>query len=204
MNDHIRVVRQAASWCLRYPDDKVRSVLPIIAEALAETGAAPGAEQLRSFVEYARTTPELELAAHYVTVFDLRNRRSLNLTWWSDGDTRRRGMALLAFKDAYRAAGWRFDGDDLPDHLPAVLEFSALDDAAARDAGEELLARHHAGVCALHEALTAARTPYAHVLEAVRTTLPPPRPAESREPERPLLELVGLDAYPAHLMEAGR
>ncbi|NUR24413.1 MAG: nitrate reductase molybdenum cofactor assembly chaperone [Catenulispora sp.] len=204
MSEHMRVLRQAASWCLRYPDTEVLDVLPLVATAVAELGTTPGAEPLRTFLGYAARTAPMELAAHYVTVFDLRNRRSLNLTWWSDGDTRRRGMALLAFKDAYRHAGWRFDGDDLPDHLPAVLEFSALSDAAARGAGEELLARHHAGVCALHDALVAAKTPYAHVVGAVRTTLPPRRPAENREPERPLLELVGLDAYPAHLLEAGR
>ncbi|NUP51693.1 MAG: nitrate reductase molybdenum cofactor assembly chaperone [Catenulispora sp.] len=204
MSKQTRVLRQAASWCLRYPDSEVLDTFPLVATALAELGAVPGAEPLRTFLSYAARTAPMELAAHYVTVFDLRNRRSLNLTWWSDGDTRRRGMALLTFKDAYRAAGWRFDGDDLPDHLPAVLEFSALDDGGARRAGEDLLSRHHGGVCALHDALSAAGTPYAHVLDAVRTTLPPPRPDEAREPERPLLELVGLDAYPAHLMEAGR
>ena len=204
MNEQTRILRRAASWCLRYPDAEVLDTFPLVAAALAELGTADAAEPLRAFLGHAAHTAPLDLAAHYVTVFDLRNRRSLNLTWWSDGDTRRRGMALLTFKDAYRAAGWRFDGDDLPDHLPAVLEFSALADEAARRAGEELLARHHAGVCALHDALVAAETPYARVLEAVRRTLPPPRPAGSREPERPLLELVGLDAYPAQLMEAGR
>jgi hypothetical protein len=54
----------------------------------------------------------------------------------------------------------------------------------------------------LHRALVAADTPYAGVVEAVCATLPPERPGERDEhsaPERPLLELVGLDAYPTHL-----
>jgi nitrate reductase delta subunit len=196
-----RVVRQAASWCLRYPDAATVAALPTVSAAVAELGDAPGAKELRAFLAFAGEQSELELAAHYVTVFDLRNRRSLNLTWWSDGDTRRRGMSLLGFQHAYKAAGWRFSGEDLPDFLPAVLEFAALDSDAAREAGERLLAEHHGGVVALHRALEAARTPYAHVLDALRRTLPSPRPGRWPEPERPLLELVGLDAYPSHVVE---
>lgn len=204
MSRSLRIVRQAASWCLRYPDQTPVAVLPTVAAAVAELGDAPGAKDLRAFLSFAQELSALELAAHYVTVFDLRNRRSLNLTWWSDGDTRRRGMALLEFKDAYRAAGWEFGGEDLPDFLPAVLEFAALDDPAACAAGGRLLAEHHGSVEALHKALSAADTPYAYVLEAVRRTLPPLRQGRRPEPERPLLEMVGLDAYPTHMVEATR
>lgn len=205
MNRQTRILRQAASWCLRYPDEQVLAALPVVAQALAELGASPAREQLQRFLTYADSTPAIDLAAHYVTVFDLRNRRSLNLTWWSDGDTRRRGMALVAFGEAYRSAGWEFGGDDLPDHLPALLEFAALDDPAAQQAGEQLLAAHRDGIDALQRALAAADTPYLDVLDAVSTTLPPRRPGDRRaELERPLLELVGLDAYPAHVVEAAR
>jgi nitrate reductase molybdenum cofactor assembly chaperone NarJ/NarW len=204
MTDNLRLVRQAASWCLRYPDETTASALPIVADAVAELGGAPGAKNLRVFLAFAQQQSALDLAAHYVTVFDLRNRRSLNVTWWSDGDTRRRGMALLEFKQAYQQAGWEFAGEDLPDFLPAVLEFAALDDPAAREAGERLLAEHHSSVEALHKALIAAKTPYGEVLAAVRATAPPARPGRRPEPERPLLELVGLDAYPARIVEAAR
>ena len=204
MTRNLRVVRQAASWCLRYPDEATASALPIVADAVAELGDAPGAKNLCAFLAFAQRQSVLDLAAHYVTVFDLRNRRSLNLTWWSDGDTRRRGMALLEFKQAYQQAGWEFSGEDLPDFLPAVLEFAALEDPAAREAGERLLGEHHGSVEALHKALRAAQTPYAEVLEAVRAALPPARAVRRPEPERPLLELVGLDAYPAHMVEVAR
>jgi nitrate reductase molybdenum cofactor assembly chaperone NarJ/NarW len=205
VNRQTRILRQAASWCLRYPDEQVRAALPVVAQAVAELRADPATEHLRRFLTYADSTPAIDLAAHYVTVFDLRNRRSLNLTWWSDGDTRRRGMALVAFGEAYRSAGWEFGGDDLADYLPALLEFAALDDRAAQQAGEQLLATHRDGIDALHRALAAADTPYLHVLDALSTTLPP-RSARDRSagPERPLLELVGLDAYPTHVVEAAR
>jgi nitrate reductase delta subunit len=204
VNRQTRVLCQAASWCLRYPDADVLDALPVAATALTELGDVAGAAPLRAFLAYASQATPMELAAHYVTVFDLRNRRSLNVTWWSDGDTRRRGMALLEFKQAYQQAGWEFAGEDLPDFLPAVLEFAALDDPAAREAGERLLAEHHSSVEALHKALIAAKTPYGEVLAAVRATAPPARPGRRPEPERPLLELVGLDAYPARIVEAAR
>ena len=56
--------------------------------------------------------------------FDLR-RRCLYLTYYSFGDTRKRGMALLQFTAAYRVAGFELAADELPDHLAMLCEFTA-------------------------------------------------------------------------------
>ena len=40
-----------------------------------------------------------------------------------------RGMALLRIKQDFRAAGLEIGSDELPDHLPVVLEFGAAHDA---------------------------------------------------------------------------
>ncbi|MCD9877188.1 nitrate reductase molybdenum cofactor assembly chaperone [Streptomyces guryensis] len=153
------VLYQAAALCLTYPDDDFRARLPLLREA---------APQLREFTDYAAVTPPQELAAHYVQVFDFKNRHSLYLSWWRDGDTRRRGMSLVRFKDVYRAAGLEFTGEELPDFLPAVLEF------AARTGNTDLLTEHRAGLGLLRARLTAFGTPYASVLDAVCATLPIP------------------------------
>jgi nitrate reductase delta subunit len=102
-----------------------------------------------------------------VETFDLRRRCALYLTYYRHGDTRRRGMALLAFKTAYRAAGLAPSADDLPDYLPVVLDF-----AAVAPAGAELLRRHRADLELLRRALHEAGTPYAAVLDAVCAQLP--------------------------------
>ncbi|MGW6910946.1 MULTISPECIES: nitrate reductase molybdenum cofactor assembly chaperone [unclassified Streptomyces] len=151
------VLYQAAALCLTYPDDDFRARLPLLREA---------APQLRGFTDHAAVTPPRDLAAHYVEVFDFRNRHSLYLSWWSDGDTRRRGMSLLRFKDLYRAHGLEFTGEELPDFLPAVLEF------AARTGNTELLLEHRDALEQLRSRLTDFGTPYASVLDAVCATLP--------------------------------
>ncbi|MER7194210.1 nitrate reductase molybdenum cofactor assembly chaperone [Streptomyces flaveolus] len=152
------VLYQAAALCLTYPDDDFRARLPLLREA---------APQLREFTDHAAVTPQGALQAHYVEVFDFKNRHSLYLSWWSDGDTRRRGMSLVRFKELYRAHGLEFTGEELPDFLPAVLEFTSR----TGDAG--LLVEHRDALGELHSRLAAAGTPYACVLAAVCATLPP-------------------------------
>ncbi|MER5912643.1 nitrate reductase molybdenum cofactor assembly chaperone [Streptomyces sp. NPDC001982] len=153
------VLHQAAALCLTYPDEDFVARLPLLREA---------APQLREFIDHATVTPLGELAEHYVRVFDFRNRHSLYLSWWHDGDTRRRGMSLVRFKDLYRAHGLEFSGEELPDFLPAVLEF------AARTGNTDPLVEHHDALEQLRSRLTDFGTPYASVLDAVCATLPPP------------------------------
>ncbi|MFJ8079676.1 nitrate reductase molybdenum cofactor assembly chaperone [Streptomyces sp. NPDC096205] len=152
------VLYQAAALCLTYPDEDLLDRLPLLREA---------APQLREFTDHAAVTPARELAEHYVRVFDFKNRHSLYLSWWQDGDTRRRGMSLVRFKDVYRAHGLEFSGEELPDYLPAVLEF------AARTGDTDLLVEHREGLEQLRSRLTDFGTPYACILDAVCATLPP-------------------------------
>lgn len=154
------VLYQAAALCLTYPDDDFIARLPLLREA---------APQLREFTDHAAVTDPQELAAHYVQVFDFKNRHSLYLSWWRDGDTRRRGMSLVRFKEVYREAGLEFSGEELPDFLPAVLEF------AARTGDTDLLTEHRDGLEQLRARLTDFGTPYASVLDAVCATLPTAR-----------------------------
>lgn len=177
------VLYQGAAHCLCYPDTETRAHLPLIREA---------APQLTPFLDYAQSATPTELAEHYVRTFDFKNRHSLYLSWWLDGDTRRRGESLVAFKETYRAHGWEPTGEELPDHLPTVLEFTA------RTGDSTLFTTHRAGLELLRLALTENGTPYASVLDAVCRTLPGPSPkdrAEARALARsgPPTETVGVD-----------
>ncbi|MEV6108862.1 nitrate reductase molybdenum cofactor assembly chaperone [Streptomyces sp. NPDC051940] len=183
------VIHQAAARCLVYPDVEFAAGRPLLREAL--TGADT---PLWEFLEYAAATPPEELAAHYVEVFDFKSRRCLYLTWWSDGDTRRRGMSLVRLKETYRAYGLDFSGEELPDFLPAVLEFSALTGT------DELLRAHRPALELLRLSLLDHGTPYAHVLTAVCATLPGPSPkdraaAAAMARSGPPREDVGLEPY---------
>ncbi|MFJ6617733.1 nitrate reductase molybdenum cofactor assembly chaperone [Kitasatospora sp. NPDC091335] len=162
------VVRQAAALCLVHPDAELYERLPLLREAV--TG--PAADGLRRFLDHAERVGPAALAEHYVEVFDFTDRHSLYLSWWTDGDTRRRGAALLRFREAYRRHGLDQAGGELPDYLPVVLEFAA----ATRT--DDLLREHRPGLELLRLALLEAGTPYAGPLAAVCATLPGPRPAD--------------------------
>ena len=155
-----------ASVLLQYPTRALFDGLDEL-DAAARSGPRAARGHLAAFLAWLRATPPHEVAQHYVETFDLRRRSALYLTYYRHGDTRRRGMALLAFKTAYRAAGLEPDGAELPDYLPVVLDF-----AAVAPAGEELLRRHRADLELLRRALREAGTPYARLVDAVCAQLP--------------------------------
>jgi nitrate reductase delta subunit len=192
------VVLQAASVCLRYPHAEILALMPVVRAAVDALPASRPAERLGAFLDtVAATTPE-RAAQHYVEVFDTRRRCCLYLTWWSDGETRRRGAALAALKDRYRASGVEFADTELPDFLPAVLEFAATADLAG---GLALLQDHRPGIELLRLALLDAGTPYAAPVEAVCALLPGPSPADVAAAKAlartgPPREQVGLDLAP--------
>ncbi len=192
------VVLQAASVCLQYPDDTVLSTLPLVRRAVNQLPAGTPAKRLTAFLDAAAATPPTRMTQHYVEIFDTRRRCCLYLTWWTDGETRRRGSALAALKARYRAAGVELDTSELPDFLPAVLEFAATADLAA---GLQLLQEHRAGIELLRLALLDAGTPYAGPVEAVCALLPGPSPADVAAAKAlarngPPREQVGLELAP--------
>lgn len=131
------VVRQAAAVLLGYPDRALLEMLPVLRAALTEVGAP--VEEADELFEWFTARPLEEVQADYVQEFDLSRRHSLHLTYWTDGDTRRRGEALTAFKQVYRAHGMELDESELPDYLPLVLEFTAK---VSPEDGYELLQRY--------------------------------------------------------------
>jgi len=158
---------QLASVLLDYPDDALAAQFPALDR---EAGHLPtgAAGPLLRFLAHARETPTLDLARHFVETFDHKRRCCLYLTYYAHGDTRKRGIALLEFKTAYRAAGLEPGTGELPDHLAVVLEYAGIDPRG----GRSLLLAHRAGIELLRLALEDAGSPYADVLRAVTSTLP--------------------------------
>ncbi len=152
----------------------------------------------------SRTSPDA-VARHYVETFDLRRRCALYLTYYRHGDTRKRGMAMLAFKAAYRAAGLEPSDGELPDYLPLVLDFAAL-----HTRGEKLLRSHRADLELLQRALRDAGSPYADVIAAVSAQLPGLGRRDQVLVRRfwesgPPAEEVGLEPFaPPEYLEASR
>ena len=163
------VAWQAQSVLLSYPDEQLTGRLPLLRQVASAAGGRIGGP-LHRFLDHAAATPLPDLAADYVSAFDLRKRCCLFLTYYSHGDTRKRGMALLALKQTYAAAGMHLTEDELPDHLAVILEFAAI---AGPAAGRDLLQQHRAGIELLLLALDEAASPWTGVLESVSATLSP-------------------------------
>ena len=194
-------VMRAGSLALGYPDPGWRQHLPLL-QAAAGAITGPARTHLRSFLDEIAGTAPGQLQQAYVETFDLRRRCSPYLTYYSCGDTRKRGMALLQFTAAYRAAGFELAkgagvaGGELPDHLAVLCEFTA----AAPEPGLALFRRHRAGLELLRTALTEARAPWRHVVDAVRSVLPEPAPRDLRRAldlarSGPPAEEVGLEPF---------
>ena len=106
--------------------------LDLVEAAIADLRPGSAASRCWRRVEHLRALPVIEASAQYAEVFDWKRRRTLFLTYYTAGDTRNRGMALLAFSDMYRAAGVIPPARELPDHLAVLLEFAATVDEARR------------------------------------------------------------------------
>lgn len=206
---NVRVVYQAASLCLSYPDDRVLGSAALIREALRD--AAPGAAaSFAPLLEWWSATPATEVRTAYVDTFDMSKRHALYLSYWTDGDTRRRGTVLAGLKQRYREAGLALDAGgadaagssgELPDHLPVVLEYAAR---APRD-GAALLQEYRASLELIRLALGDRGSPYAGVVAAVCDTLPGRSPADRQQAMAlaaagPPRETVGLDARDPRLL----
>lgn len=204
-----QLVWQAASLLLAYPDDGYGARLSLVASALGELPPALAAPLSEAVDGLSRLTAH-EAAAEFVETFDLRRRRALFLTYWTDGDTRNRGNAMLLFANTYRDCGVEPPEGELPDHLAVVLEFGATVDVAA---GLALLAKHRAPLELLRLALEEMPSPYAGAVAAVLATVPEPDPEATRlealrlAEQGPPAESVGLSPYtvtiPADQLTAG-
>jgi len=198
-----RIVHQVASWALSYPHDEVLAALPELTSALGEQRADPAVRELEPVLAWLARTPPEQLRNDYVETFDLNRHHALHLSYWTEGDTRRRGEVLAAFKQVYRDSGMvvRLDGE-LPDHLPVVLEFAALVDP---EAGSALLQRYRASLELLRIELEDHRSPWAGAVRAVCATLPGASPRTRTEamalagPVQPV-ETVGLEPYDPRLL----
>lgn len=189
------VAARAASLVLRYPDREMLGVLPTVRAALDKLPANV-ADPLRIVIEYRENTDPTQVAAEYVQLFDFRRRCALHLTYYTCGDTRLRGEALVGFAEAYRVAGLEVIDGELPDYLPAILDLAASN----AEVGWRLLRENRVGLDLLSEALAAEKSVYQHAVEAVRATLPPPQPSDLAAVTRlvrqgPPVERVGLEPF---------
>lgn len=113
---------------LSYPSGELRAALPELLTALRRERALPGArvEELVAFSRHLALADPYEAEAAYVDTFDRGRATSLHLFEHVHGDSRDRGPALADLQQSYERGGLYLREGELPDYLPAVLEFASM------------------------------------------------------------------------------
>ena len=151
---------------LTYPDASLRSHLPEMRGALLEEQAiAPGRRaEIEALLDSLQGADPLATEAAYVELFDRGRSTSLHLFEHVHGDSRDRGPALIDLAQTYEKAGLFLAPGELPDYLPAVLEFASTQ--PPREARAFLAEIAHI-LNAIFGALCKRGSPYASVLGAL-------------------------------------
>jgi len=151
---------------LSYPSAELVAALPEIARRLGTEPALRGATQdaLAGLLAELKREDLLDLQERYVAQFDTGRSTSLHLFEHVHGDSRDRGQAMVDLNALYRRSGFVIKANELPDYLPAVLEY-----LAARPAQEvhELLDDCVHILRAVGERLASGASPYAAVFAAL-------------------------------------
>ena len=195
-DDQVRAAWTAASWLIDYPSDDLLERLPTLQRLITGLPERPR-QGLQELITALETDDILDLRSEYVETFDTRRRGCLYLTYFSNGDTRRRGLALLKIKEQYRNAGLEVSDDELPDHLTYVLEFGA---AHGLFEAVEILKANRAGLELLRLHLEERESVWHGAIDAVCATLPELQGSDVEAVQKlvaegPENELVGLAGY---------
>lgn len=172
---------------LGYPDAQMRSWLPEMRELLRAEGAlAPSRlAEIGSLADALHSGEPLETEAAYVELFDRGRGTSLHLFEHVHGDSRDRGPAMIDLGQTYEKAGLILVEGELPDYLPAVLEFVSTQ--PPREARDFLSEMAHI-LNAIFGALQQRGSAYASVLGALLELSGEKAQPVKAAPEEPLDE----------------
>jgi len=153
---------KALGALLTYPDEVLLGAVPELRAALEAAGTVPNdlKPRLRSLLDTLETTDPFDLQEAYVALFDTGRSTSLHLFEHVHGESKDRGQAMVDLKEHYEALGLNLVPEELPDYLPAFLEFCSL--LEPTDAAD-FLASTSSILEALAQRLTDRESPYAAV-----------------------------------------
>ncbi len=182
---HAPVSLRVFARLLAYPDAEMRAHVPEMRDALQSEGAlgAPRLAELGQLMDSLVTADPLQVEAAYVELFDRGRATSLHLFEHVHGDSRDRGPAMIDLAQTYEKAGLHLAPGELPDYLPAVLEFVSTQ--PPREASEFLAEMAHI-FNAMFNALQERQSAYASVLGALLELAGEKARAVKVAPEEPI------------------
>lgn len=182
------------SALLCYPEQELLDALPQLRQALDELPClAPQRQALQLFLAHMQSRSLRELQEAYVATFDRSSRHALYMFEHVYGEDRNRGAAMVDLLEEYRRYGFELGDDELPDYLPALLEFFSQipPDDARRLLGDAVHVTAH-----IANQLHAAMSPYAALLDAVVSLSPVQPQPLAAPPVRDMdeaMEMFGSD-----------
>ncbi len=167
---------------LAYPDQGMRSYLGEMRTILRDEHALSAARcrEIDALIDSLDRAEPLEAEAGYVELFDRGRATSLHLFEHVHGDSRDRGPAMIDLAQTYEKAGLYLAPGELPDYLPAVLEFVSTQPVAEARA---FLGEMSHIFNALFNALQERGSPYASALGALLEMA-----GEKAQPVKPVAE----------------
>lgn len=162
----MRLSLRVLAHLLRYPDAELRAHLGELGAALQAEAAVPAhrVAELQALISHLQSQDPLTVEAEYVDMFDRGRSTALHLFEHVHGDSRDRGPAMIDLIQTYEQAGLYLGPEELPDHLPVLLEFASTQPPQQ---AREFLAETAHIVRKIFSALLKRQSPYASVLAAV-------------------------------------
>jgi nitrate reductase delta subunit len=175
------------SALLSYPDEALQKAAPELVSVLDEEKllSSESLAALDAVIgEVVAQADVYDLQERYVELFDRTRSLSLHLFEHVHGESRDRGQAMIDLKSLYEQNGLSFSTSELPDYLPAFLEFLSTRPLAE---ARQLLGQPAHILAALAERLEKRGTCYAAVFRALAALAMPAADAKQMEvvPEDP-------------------
>jgi nitrate reductase delta subunit len=111
-----------------YPSLAMVEAIPAMRQVLEAEGLvnASARRLLEPLLADLASLDLMELQERYVFLFDRTRSLSLHLFEHVHGESRDRGQAMVDLKQVYEAAGFELNTSELPDYIPAFLEYLSL------------------------------------------------------------------------------
>lgn len=128
------------SRLLDYPDETLAVHLPEVIHFIGQSEALSPhlRDRLLRFIEYYERRELLDWQSEYEGLFERGRAVSLHIFEHVYGESRDRGQAMVDLMKRYHSAGLALAERELPDYLPAYLEFCATQEEAAREWLQEI------------------------------------------------------------------
>lgn len=157
---------KALGALLEYPTEDMVAALPEILAVIETERLLPvsDAEALEQLIDQLACEDIYDLQEDYVNTFDRGRATCLNLFEHVHGESRDRGQAMVDLKQVYENAGFFLTANQLPDYLPAMLEYLSLRN---EEEASEMLADCSHILLAIGAGLARRSSPYCSVLRAL-------------------------------------